>query len=122
MNARVKIAEALADADKDPYDFFGEDDSSYWLRLADAAIGALKASRVAVVDLPEHEVWDGPGRERYWRIRDSTVTVDKWNVPSITLDDDWDDDETPPTTDELRELAAALIAAADLVDGSEGVV
>ncbi|QOC55823.1 hypothetical protein SEA_JORGENSEN_64 [Mycobacterium phage Jorgensen] len=74
---------------------------------------------VAVIQLPEPEVWDGPGKERYWRIGDTTVTVDKWNMLSVTLNDDWIDDETPPSAADFRDLAAALLAAAAVVAEGE---
>ncbi|AEK09159.1 DNA methyltransferase [Mycobacterium phage Ibhubesi] len=73
---------------------------------------ALETNRIALVELPGAEVWDGPGKERYWRIGDTTVTVDKWNVLSVTLNDDWSDDEAPPSAADFRDLAAALLAAA----------
>ncbi|UTN92764.1 hypothetical protein SEA_BENCH_44 [Mycobacterium Phage Bench] len=84
--------------------------------LADAL---LSLPGVAVIQLPEPEVWDGPGKERYWRIGDTTVTVDKWNVLSVTLNDDWSDDETPPSAADFRDLAAALLAAAAVVATGE---
>ncbi|QWT30293.1 hypothetical protein OLP41_gp007 [Mycobacterium phage I3] len=85
--------------------------------MAEAAVTATcealaSLPGVAVIQLPEPEVWDGPGKERYWRIGDTTVTVDKWNMLSVTLNDDWSDDETPPSAADFRDLAAALLAAA----------
>lgn len=73
-----------------------------------------------VVMLPVPQLWDGPFRERYWRVGDTTVSVDKNGTPSITLDDRWDD-ESPPTPGQLRELAAALLAAANEIEEIEEV-
>lgn len=85
-----------------------------WRSRAEAAIAAhleaLGAGGYVVVKLPEAQLWDGPGQERYWRVDDTTVQVDKFNVATVDIDDDWDD--LGATPDQFRRLAAALLAAA----------
>lgn len=124
---REKVAEAIwgtTSAGKlFPWSESNESAREPWRRMADAAIAAhlveLGQGGCVMVKLTEPEVWDGPGRERYWRIGDTTVSVDRWGAPSIALDDNWADDTTPPTADELHEFAAAILAAADLVVEAE---
>ncbi|QHB47576.1 hypothetical protein KHO61_gp006 [Mycobacterium phage Mangeria] len=119
--SRAVLTEALVEASYDYWyekqtlgvDSRGKDVCAY---LVDRL---LSLPGVAVIQLPEPEVWDGPGKERYWRIGDTTVTVDKWNVLSVTLNDDWSDDETPPSAADFRDLAAALLAAAAVVAEGE---
>ncbi|AYR00159.1 hypothetical protein PBI_PAT3_42 [Mycobacterium phage Pat3] len=95
--------------------FCGEDKRIARAYAAHVVDALLSLPGVAVIQLPEPEVWDGPGKERYWRIGDTTVTVDKWNMLSVTLNDDWSGDETPPSAADFRDLAAALLAAAAAV-------
>lgn len=116
--ARVKIAEALAAADKDPSDFFGEDDSAYWLRLADAALAAhvqmLKDSRVVIVALPDQATVEDYG------LSVTPVHGDAFGLP---IAEEIPDEKGMTRTrfrsvSETRNYAAALLAAADAAEVS----
>ncbi|ORA25205.1 hypothetical protein [Mycobacterium aquaticum] len=107
MTARVEavIAEVLGGP---KYAHLAADD-------ARRILAALKASRIAVVELPE-PVLSPRHQERVWEVGDSYVMFnEKWRTISAELDyDNGDDDPLPPS--EARAFGAALFAAADAVE------
>ncbi|MDG5773930.1 hypothetical protein [Mycolicibacterium fortuitum] len=73
----------------------GEEDRierAHSVHVATAILAALKAARIATVDLPEAQIWNGPGRDHYWRIGDTTVgariTVEEsmTDLSNVTID------------------------------------
>lgn len=81
--------------------------------LAREILSALKAARIAVVELPEPEYGPDGGGQFGWRsvaVVTATPNADgSWTV--------WDEDY-PMTTDEAHDHAAALLAAADAAETS----
>ncbi|MCV7200811.1 hypothetical protein H7J71_02140 [Mycolicibacterium peregrinum] len=78
-------------------------------------LAALKAARIAVVELPE-PVLSPRHQERIWEVEDSHVIFsEKWRTIRAELDYDNGDDDPLPASD-ARAFAAALIAAADDVE------
>jgi hypothetical protein len=88
----------------------GGQDGAKNLAIARSIVAALKAGRIAVVELPE-PVLSPRHQERIWEVGDSHVVFnEKWLNIHAELDYDGGDDD-PLSPSDATAFAAALLAA-----------
>ncbi|OBC11412.1 hypothetical protein A5784_35020 [Mycobacterium sp. 852013-50091_SCH5140682] len=118
MSDRIEavIAEALRiDADDAPDSW----SQKVWPHRARVVLAALKAARIAVVELPD-PVLHPRHQERVWEVGDSHVIFsEKWGDIRADLDYDNGDDDPLKPSDAEAFAAALLAAAADAAGASQ---